>query len=160
MNKKGEDIPTFVVVLFFIMIFALVLLKMWGGINTGFQANANVPTLAKTATTDANTGFSNGFNDGIVVAIGILYMTLFITARLSSAEPMFFFINIVFLIIALIVAAVLGNVYEAGTNTNEFAVERAEVPAIVFVSQHILEFAIGAVAIILIGLYARPDRGA
>lgn len=158
MNNKAQtegDLAVFIIIIFFIILIGFIVVKVFGGVNTGLQ-NQNIGTVPAQASSDANTGFCNGFNSGVVVAIVFLYIGLFITSRYVGSNPMFLFINIFLLVIALGLAALFGNVFDAATNNPNFVTERACMPAAVFVGNRLLEFAIGAVAIILIGLFAKP----
>lgn len=163
MTKKGQsalDLVVFLVILFVIALLGIIVVKVWGGINTGLQAkSSDIGTAAATASSDSNTGFQRGFDMSMSIAIGIMYIGLFITSRYIGTDPMWFFINIFLLIIALSLAAILGNVYDTATNNASFVTERAAMPGMVFIASHFLEFAIGAFAMILLGLFAKPSGG-
>lgn len=163
MNKKGQsalDLVVFLVVLFVIAFLGIIVAKVWGGINTGLQAkSSDIGAAAATASSDANTGFQRGFDMAMAIGIGLMYIGLFITSRYIGTDPMWFFINIIFLVLALSFAAILGNVYDTATNNATFVTERAAMPAMVFIASHMLEFAIGAFAMILLGLFAKPSGG-
>jgi hypothetical protein len=86
-----------------------------------------------------------------------MYMGLFITSRNIGTDPIWFVLNVLLIMVALVLAVVLGNTLEQGFNTTQFVTERASMPALVYVGSHWLGFAIGAVAVIMIGLFAKPD---
>lgn len=163
MVKRGQaesDLVVFLAVIFIVAILGLVFVKGFGGINTGFQAvNSTIGAPAAQASSQASSGFSAGFNAAMVVAIGIMYIGLFITSRQIGTEPMWFFINVFLLVLALGLAAILANAWDQGTNNPNFVVERAAMPAMVFIGNNLLLFGIGAFAIILIGLFAKPNTG-
>lgn len=157
--SKGQvefDLIVYIAVIFTILLFAFIMVKISGNINSGLQGTT-INADAKAASSAASNGIANGFNTGIVVAIAILYIGLFITTRQIGTNPMFFFINLFLLIIALGLCAVLGNAFDTATNNPNFVTERAAMPAVVFVGNHLLEFGIGAFAIIMIGLFAKPE---
>jgi len=160
-GRRGQavsDLSVFLIILFVIAVLAYIVVKVFGGVNDGFQGNADIiPDDAETASSDAYDGFSNGFNAAVVVALGVMYMGLFITSRKIGTEPIWFVINVFLLMAALILAVVLGNSLEQGFNTTEFVTERANMAALVYVGNHWLGFAIGAVAVIIVGLFAKPD---
>lgn len=163
MNKLGQsegDMTVFIIIIFFILLIGFIIVKVFGGINTGLQSQSNtIGTAAATASSNANSGFCNGFNSAAVVAIVLLYIGLFITSRYIGVNPMFFFINLFLIIVALGLAAIFGNVFDTATNNANFVVERACMPAATYVGSRLLEFGIGALAIILIGLFAKPGGG-
>lgn len=136
--------------------FGVLISKVWGSINDGIQAT-NIDATSKAASSSAASTFPSGFDIAIVVALGLGYIGLFITTRNIQTNPMFFFINIFFLVLVLGFAAIFSNVFEA-TNTNDFAVTRAAMPGTVFVMGHLLEFAVLAVVIIIVGLFAKPGE--
>lgn len=159
-RKKGQavaDLTVFLVILFVIAILAYVTVKVFGGVNDGLQNSDGVDALAATASDDSYNGFAQGFDSAMVVALGIMYIGLFITSRNIGTEPLWFALNIFLLLTALTLALVLGNALDAGTNTTDFLTERAAMPGMVYVGNHFLEFAIGAAAVMLIGLFAKPD---
>jgi hypothetical protein len=159
-GQSGLDLVLFVVIIFVCLILGFVVLKMWNGINTGIQNNsAIVGNATAQGSADIGTGIAHGFNNGIVVGVFIIYIGLFITARYIGTEPMFFIVNICLLIFALAFAAVYANVFAGFTNSLEFVNETASLPAAVFIGEHLLLFGIGAFAIILIGLFAKPADG-
>jgi hypothetical protein len=160
MNRRGQsetDLVVVIIVLFIIALLAVVSVKLMGGINTGLQAQSGViGASAATASSNANSGLASGFDQGMVIALGLLYIGLFISSRNIAVEPMWFFLNIFLLLIALTLAAIFGNAFDKATNNAQFVTERAAMPAMTFVAGHLLEFSIGALAIILIGLFAKP----
>lgn len=163
MNTKGQsgyDLVIFIVVIFFIAMLGLIFVKMYGGINTGMQSQAAViGSTAATASDDANTGLTNGFDTALILAIGLMYIGLFISSRYIGTHPMWLFINVFFLVIALGLAAVLGNAYDLGSNNPQFVTERAAMPGATFIADNLLLFGIGALAMICIGLFAKPGGG-
>lgn len=159
-NKRGQavsDLTVFLVILFVIAILGYIVVKVFGGVDTGIQTSPDIPAEAQLASSDSYNGFSRGFDSAMVVALGIMYMGLFVTSRNIGTEPMWFVLNIFLLMTALVLALVLGNALDQGTNTTDFLTERAAMPGMVFVGNHFLEFAIGAAAIMMIGLFAKPD---
>jgi hypothetical protein len=163
MFKRGQsesDLVVFIAVIFIVLIIGVVVVKSFGGINTGLQAHsADIGVNAVTASTNAFVGFSAGFNAAAVIAIGIMYIGLFITSRYIGTEPMWFFINVFLLVLALGVAMLLANAWDAATNNPSFVTERASMPALVFIGNNLLLFGIGAAAVILVGLFAKPFGG-
>lgn len=154
-GQAGLDIVTFMVIIFFLALLSLIAVKVWNGMNSNFQGNAALPAASQTAAAQTATNLPAGLDTAIVVAIAILYIGLFITTYRIGSDPMFFFINICLIIVVLGMAAIFGNAYDQGTNTADFVVERAQMPASVFITTHLLEFSIGAGAIVLIGLFSK-----
>lgn len=163
MNRRGQsesDLAIFAVIIFIIMILGVVVLKSWNGIDAGMQSKASIiGSTAATASSDAATGFGGGFNGAVIVAIGIMYMGLFVSSRHISTHPALFFINVVLVVASLSLSAIFANVFDQGTNTANFVTERAAMPALVFVGNNLLYFGIGALAMILLGLFAKPGGG-
>jgi hypothetical protein len=160
-HTKGQsalDLIVVVLVLFVIAFLGVLASKIWSSIDSGIQGT-NIDATSKAASAGVATNMPSGFDIGIVVALGIAYIGLFITSRSIQTNPMFFFINVFFIMLALGFGAIMSNVFEA-TNTNDFALTRAAMPGTVFIMGHLLEFAILAVVIILIGLFAKPESSA
>lgn len=162
-NSKGQIAGDYVValgIIFAILLIGFIFVKINGAINSGFQSqSSSIGNNASQASSNANTGLQRGFNVGIIVAVAFSYMGLFITSRLIGTNPMFFFINLFFLIIVLGIAAILGNVFNEATNNDNFVTERAAMPAATFIGEHLLLFGIGAFAIIAIGYFSKPQEG-
>ena len=162
-GKKGSsetDLVVFLVVIFCVAIIGIVVVKTFGGVNTGLQSqSATIGATAATASGNAFTGFSDGFNAAMVVAIAIMYIGLFVTSRNIGTEPLWFFVNVFLLVIGLVLAALMANAWDAATNNPSFLTERAAMPAMVYIGNNLLLFGIGAVAVILVGLFAKPNGG-
>lgn len=155
-GQTGIDIVTFIVVMFFLILLGFLAVTIWLRIDNNIQVADGLPAVSKTASSVAADRIPAGVDFAIIVALGLLYMGLYITTKRIGSNPMFFFINVILIILVLGIAAIFGNVME-GTNTAELVTERAAVPGLIFVANHLLEFAIGAMAIILIGLFSKPD---
>lgn len=159
--KKGQavsDLAVFLIILFVIALIAFIVVKVFGGVNDGFSSNSNLISIqAEEAASDSYNGFSSGFDSAYVVALGIMYIGLFITSRKIGTEPFWFVLNLFLIIAALLLAVVLGEGLEQGFNTTDFVNERADMPSIVYVNDNWLGFAIGAAAITLMGLFAKPE---
>ena len=155
LGQAGLDVLSFVVILFFISVLSLIAVKIWNGLDNTFQSTTSLPAESKTASSTAASNIPEGLDFGIVVGLGLLYIGLYVTTRNIGTDPNFFFINVCLLILVLGFSAILSNTYE-GTNISEFTIERASMPASVYIGSHLLEFSIGAVAIVLIGLFAKP----
>jgi hypothetical protein len=155
-GQAGLDIVTFIVIIFFLALLSLIAVKIWNGMNSNFQGNPALPAASQAAAATTATNLPAGLDVAIVVALGLLYIGLFVTTSRIGTDPMFFFINVCLIVVVLGMGAIFGNVYDQGTNTADFVVERASMPASVYIASHLLEFSIGAAAIILIGLFAKP----
>ena len=159
MNRRAQssvDILTFIVIIFFIALLALIGTKIWNGINGQMQGNAALPAVSQTAAATTTSNLPAGLDVAMVVAVALLYIGLYITTIRIGTDPMFFFINVCLIVLVLGMAAILGNAFDQGTNSPDFSTERTSMPALTFIATHELEFAIGAAAIILIGLFTKP----
>jgi len=156
-GQSGEDIIILVVMIFFIALFGLLMVLVWNHIDTGIQATG-IDATAKAASSSVNTNLPSGFDIAIVIALALGYMGLFITSANIPVNPIYFFLNLFFIILSLGFGAIMSNVFDA-TNTNDFALSRASMPATVFVLGHLLEFTVLAAIIVLIGLFAKPFGG-
>ncbi len=157
-NKRGQsatDLAIIVIVIFFIAFLGLIFAKIFDGINGGFQAS-NIDATSKASFATSTSNFISGWDIAIVVALGFAYMGLFFTTREIPVNPMYFFINLFFIVLALLFGAIMSNAFDM-TNTADFVTERAAMPATVFIMGHLLEFAVLAAVIIMIGLFAKPS---
>jgi len=155
-GQAGLDMLTVIVVLFFLLLLGIIGVKVWNGMNAQFQGNSALPAASQTASATVTTNFPAGLDTAIIVSLGLLYIGLFITSQRIGTNPMFFFINVCLLVLVLGFTAILSNAYQSAVNIPQFATEVASMPASVFIGSHLLEFAIGGMAIALIGYFAKP----
>lgn len=157
MNKKGElsDILVWLITIFILavglFIFSLVP-------NTIFNSLEN-SALNINQTSGVISQFSNSFsglmNNGFLMLFSGLILSMFITAFLVRTHPIFLFLYIFFLIISLIVAFYLGNLYYTIENNSAFADIKDDNNFINLIMHYIAEITLAVGAITMIIIFAK-----
>lgn len=113
-NKKGSvtDLILIVVILLFFGIVLLVGYKITTEINTHIQANNDLPTEAKTASTTL-VSYYPGIMDNVFLFLTIgLAIVSFVLAALVRIHPIFIPFFIIALIFLIFLSGVASNVYQ------------------------------------------------
>ncbi len=161
-TKKGDptDIVLFLVMIFFLAVSLVVALFA----NTKIKEVIDTTVLNETAAySHIETSFSN-VNDyvvqrGFVLIFAILIIGILVSSFLIRVHPIFIFIYIITLAVAIFVAVFLANTYEALVLTDEFAAFSANYAMITFIMQHIVKILIGVGALSMIIIFGKIGGG-
>lgn len=154
-SKKGGfvDIIMIIVTLVGLSISLLVFYKIFGEINTGLQ-DSDMTTESKEI---AQTGYTklNNIYDNMFLAVFVgLWLGVLLTSFMLDTHPAMFFVFIFLLIIFLVVAASLANVYMGMAEETTFATVNAGWTFIPFIMQNFVKviMMVGfSVAVVLYG---------
>ena len=121
------------------------------GINNSVEANTAINQMIAIG----NGGLSKGF---VVIFIGLILSTM-ITAFLVRQHPIFLFMNIIVLLIAVVVAVYLSNAYDQFISNPIFAQTAANNPLIAFIMNNSVVIIIVVGALDMIISYASFQGG-
>ena len=154
-NKRGEltDIFIFVITLFILgvgmFILAFVTPQIIGGLKI---AGLNSTSTLNTAIDNTDDIMSGTINNGFMMLFVGMLMSIIITSFLVRTHPIFLFLYIFFLAIAIVLAVYLGNAYYDLQNNPIFASYLADAGYINIVLNYVVEItlATGLLSIIVI----------
>lgn len=161
-GKKGDvsDGIIFVVIIFFLAV-SLVIVAF---VNSKFSYIVKNTVLNESAAaSDIAAGLDNMTDHSIQRAFVILFAFMIIGMMISSfmvrVHPVWIFLYILFLGIAVILAVPLANIYSEIVNNSVLNEVASKQTAITYVMQHSIQILIGAVALSMIVLFAKiPER--
>lgn len=157
MNNKGSsivDVLFIVVMLLALGISVLVLNNIFSEANDKLQVS-NLGTDAKQFSADQTADFPNVFDKFFLVIFAGLSISLFVGAFMLQTHPLFFIFTVIILAFFVMVAAVLGNVYEEVVVTPEFSAAESNYLIIPFVMNNLTFLTMGLGLTLLIGLFAK-----
>lgn len=95
------------------------------------------------------------FDNGIAMAFVLLVLFQIITSFFVDTHPIFFGINTVLLVCALVGMLIIGNVYADVFTGNEFSTYANEFPKLGYLMTHVLEISIALGFMTLLTLFAK-----
>ena len=137
-NKKGslQDVIMIGAILLFFGIILLIGSKVTGEWNDAIQLRTDIPANAKTATQTLSDHYGGAMDYGfLLLAVGLGIATL-ILAALVRIHPVFIPLFFIGLVMVVVLAAVMSNIYQEMAEQTELTTYADE---LVFTS-HILEF--------------------
>lgn len=162
LSRKGQvDILTTGLVLFVIALVCLLGFKVVNTISTSYSAmdNTTAPASTKSTITNYSSSLGSGFDQGIVIAMGFIFVLTLIFASQINTNPGFFWIFLFILILVLATTAILAQVFEQGTNTADFATERAAMPMVTWVGTNIFGISAAMAVLLLVVIFAKINSG-
>ena len=121
-NKKGSVLDLIFIGIF-CLAFAFAILigfKITTEFNTVIQANADIPTEAKTASTSLLGEYSGSLDYGFLFFTVGLGIGVLILAALVRVHPIFIVLYVIGLVMVIFFAGIFSNVYQAIADTTEF----------------------------------------
>jgi len=131
-KKSGfEDMFFVIVVLFAVIIFILVLAKVWGDIKTplndgliGVMPDDTSVNITKTL--DEVTSTTNLFDKLLPFLLIGLFGFVMIGASIYTQHPILIFVGIIIIAVAILLGAIYSNIYHQIAETDEFASTTAD----------------------------------
>jgi len=161
-NKRGNpaEITLFLIVIFFLAIAMVVALYA----NTKIQSIISTTALNQSAAYGSINDSFNYVNSfvvqrGFVLFFTILCIGILVSSFLVRAHPVFLFIYIFTLGIAILVSMYLANTYESVVTNPEFAAIATNYTMITFVMQHIAKILLAVGALSFIILFGKSGGG-
>ena len=122
-NKKGSVLDLIFLGMF-ALVFAFTILigfKITTEFNTIIQANADIPTEAKTASTSLLSEYSTSLDYGFLFFIVGLSMVVMILAALVRVHPIFIVLYVIGLVMVIFFAGIFSNIYQEMADSTEMA---------------------------------------
>lgn len=162
MNKRGDvsDGIMFLVIIFFLAVSFIVVIFINSKLsyvisstplNETDAANTIVDSLDRITTTGAQRAF--------VFIFAFMIVGMMVSAFLVRVHPIWIFLYIFFAAIAVLLAAILANIYNEvilNENLSEIADQQTMMN---WIMQHLVQIVIGAVGLSMIILFAKPPSG-
>lgn len=154
-RKKGDptDVIVFIIIIFFLAVTFLIGIfvntKIKGVIdNTVLNNSTAYSQISSSFDTVNKTTIQSGF----VLAFGLLIIFIFISSFLIRTYPVFIFIYIISLVLAVLLGVYLANSYEQIIANPLLAEAVANSPMITWIMQHSVKIiiAVGALSMIII----------
>lgn len=161
-HKKGDVTEglTFVVIIFFLAVSLLVsgfvITKIKLAVeDTALSNSTSAPDIIDGLDNLSTTGVQRAF----VFLFAFLIVAMMMTAFLVRVHPAWLFLYVIFMAISVILAVLVSNTYSALINTEALRDYAATQTQITWVMTHSVKIVIGAVALSLIILFAKPPAG-
>ena len=150
MDKKGsiQDLFYIGAVILFFAIAILIGFRINSAINDNLQANADVPTEAKTAATKLNSHFTGSLNNSFIFMVVGMMSVMLILATMVRFHPIFIPIFIIVWLLAIFVGGVMANIYMGMATNAELSTYANQLGFVSFFMKY-LPFVIGIFGIIL-----------
>jgi len=150
-NKRGQAIFDMIMVI--IVLFILGLAAVVGGfimseLNDEVQADNDISTTAKEASSSVNANYSTWFDNVFLTVLIFLWIMLIVTSFMIDAHPIFFIITVLLLIVVFIVGMGMANAYEELTTDADFSAYSANMTKTNFIFDNFL------LVLIIMGLTA------
>jgi hypothetical protein len=159
---KGDptDITLLLVMLFFLAISFVVAIYT----NTILQSVISTTVLNESAAfTSIDSAFENvnvyGVQRGFVIFFGFLVIGILVSSFLIRVHPVFIFIYIITLGMAIFTSIYLANTYQMVAENAAFAAITANFASITFVMQHIGKILLGVGALSMVIIFGKIGGG-
>ena len=144
------DVVGGIIVLFIFLLSVFLFYKPFTEINNDIQAEPEFSTLTKDTVDNVHTRYPAIFDGGFIFIFAFLLIIALVTSFFLDANPIFFIISIVLLVICLVFGAFLSNVYQELMSDEELTTLTSVFPLTNWVMSNII--IIMVVEFILIGL--------
>lgn len=161
-RKKADptDIIFFLIVMFFLAISFVVVL----------YANSKIKEVIDTTVlneTDAYPSITSSFNTintltvqrGFTLVFGLLVIAILVSSFMIKVHPIFIFIYIITLAVAIFVGVYLGNVYEEIVAVEEFTALAANYAMMTWVMQNVVKILLGVGALSMVIIFSKIAGG-
>lgn len=160
-NKKGD--VTDGIVFIFLIFFLAVSFVAVGFIISQFSlvvstTPLNQSTAAPKIISSLDNLSTNGINKAFAFLFAFLIIAMMMTAFMVRVHPAWIFLYIIFLAIAILLAVLLSNAFNTMINNNALSSIANQQTMIVWVMRHSVKIIIGAVALSMIILFAKPPE--
>lgn len=161
-NKRGDvsDGIIFIVIIFFLAVSFLV----GAFVNSKFQSIVQTTVLNQsTASQDIIDGLdrltTSGIQRGFVMVFAFLIIGMMLSSFLVRVHPAWIFIYILTMGFAILITVPLANAYAALANAEAIRSVAEQQTMITYIMQHSVKILIGALALSMIILFAKPMEG-
>ena len=163
-HSKGSviDVILYAVIMFTLGIFIIFGYKLMSTINTEIQNNQDLSSTSKTISSDLNSKYVNLF-DGIFITVFVfLALVIIVGAYFVYIHPVFYVPSLFIIVFIVLIAAVLTNVFNEITTSEDLATERASFTLMTFVMDDLMPYVLVLAFAVVIVSYAkwRGEEGA
>jgi Ca2+/Na+ antiporter len=133
---------------------SIIIYNIFTNVNTEIQGS-EFSTEAKDQIQDQVDVFPRVWDSVFLIVFVGLTIALFISAFYLNSEPIFFIFAIIILAIAVVIAAVVGNLYENVVVDTVFTSSESNFTIIPFIMSNTTQIVVGLGFLLLIGLFAK-----
>lgn len=147
-----------IVVLVILTIFGMIIIFGRGATSpliADLNSSSEYGTDMKAILSETDREYPAVFDNGIAMAFMLLVLFQIITTFFVETHPIFFAVNTVLLVCALVALLIIGNVYADVFTGNEFSTYANEFPKLGYLMTHVLEIGIALGFLTLITLFAK-----
>jgi len=160
-NKKGNailDSLTIVLIIFVMAIVSVVGYLAFDEINTDMQADPSIGNLTKNMTGNLFNLYPSVLDGLFLMAFILLIIGVLVSVIFLDTHPVFFFVNLILLIIVFCVFTLLGNSYEELMTGGELAVYANAFTYTSFIMSHIMQIGVAFGFILMIALFIKMRK--
>jgi len=161
-NKRGDvsDIITFIIIVFFLAVSFLVVTFANDKISDTIKESAlNDTADAETFTSSIDRMTTTSVQRGFVAIFAFLIIGMMASSFLVKIHPVFLFMYIIFLAIAMFVCVPLANTYEILMNANAITGVASQQTMINWIMEHFVIITLGTGALSMIFALAKLTGG-
>ena len=161
-KKRGNTIIdglTIAAVLLVISVFGVVVYDVFGDINNDIQNDPKMNKESKDQFDDLHERFPAWLDGAFAIIMVFLWIAVMTFAFFIDNHPAFFWIGVLLLIIAIVMAMVFANVYEELMAEDTLSGLELKFPIINFVMNHLLESLVVIIFSVIIVLYGKSRSG-
>jgi len=154
LNKKGSglDVVFIIVVIAVFACVLLVALAVYTSWDDALQANSDIPTQAKSASTQVKSTYTGVLDWGVLVLVSILSVAAIGLAAMVRVHSVFLIFFMVLWFILMLIGAIAANVYDEMASNAALSTAANELGTITFVVTNLPWFVLvvgGLVAIVM-----------
>lgn len=162
MNKKGDvsDGIILLVILFFLAVSFIVVTLVNSKISEVISTTPLNQTTASTSIISSlNRLTTTGTQRAFVFIFAFMIIAMMISAFMVRVHPIWIFLYIFFTAIAVLLAAILVNIYDMIISTDALSTIASQQTMMNWIMSHLIHIVIGAVGLSMIILFAKPPAG-
>ena len=157
MNNKGAsmlDMFLIIIILFVLGASSIFIYNIFTNVNDELQKSDFSPEAKEQIQGQVDV-FPRVWDSVFLIVFVGLTIALFISAFFLNTSPVFFIFTVIIMGIAIVLAAVIGNVYENVVVDTVFSSSEAEFTIIPFIMGNIAKLITGIGLLLMVGLYAK-----
>lgn len=154
-NKQGSalDIVFIVAIVAIFSCLVLVALAVYTGWDDAIQSNADIPTEAKTASTQIKGVYTGVLDWGLLLLVGILSIASIGLAAMVRVHSVFILLFVIVWLILMVIGGIAANVYDEMASTSQLATAASELGTITFIVTRLPWFVLLIGGVVMIVMY-------
>jgi 4-hydroxybenzoate polyprenyltransferase len=156
--KKGNAIIDSIMWLVIILVFAIlsiVTYKVIVDVDEDIQADDDMGTRAKTASTTIKTNYPKIMDAGFVLVVVLMWILIIVASFNIAAHPIFFAVTLFLMTFVLFVGASFTNVFQDFIADGDLGSTSDDFPKTTWIMSHLLHLIIVVAMSIIIVLYGK-----